>query len=224
MRFAVVALKGQDSAAAAPWLERLQPEVVVVIQNGVEHEAHIDHPRLVPAIINTAVERVAPGHLIHRAGDLLTLADRPGAAEFAALLDGTALHDEARARLPDRRLAQAPDQPRRQPDHGADAAAAPRSSTSPAIRELARGLLSEAVAIGRAEGAATRVRRRRPDARVLRRAPARHRLLDALRPPRRAPAGDRAARRARCCAPLRATGLPAPRVQALYALLGALNG
>src|SRR4051794_36337358 len=42
--FAVVALKGQDSAQAQPWLERLAPETVVVVQNGVEHEAHIAHP------------------------------------------------------------------------------------------------------------------------------------------------------------------------------------
>jgi 2-dehydropantoate 2-reductase len=86
--FAVVALKAQDSANARPWLERLAPATVVVIQNGVEHERHIAG---IPAIINTAVERLAPGRLQHSAGNTLTLADRPGAREFAALFAGTVI-------------------------------------------------------------------------------------------------------------------------------------
>ncbi|MBE2318496.1 2-dehydropantoate 2-reductase [Solirubrobacter sp. CPCC 204708] len=91
--FAVVALKAQDSAHAAPWLARLAvPETtIVVIQNGVEHDERLAPHAVVPAIINTAVERVAPGRLKHGAGDTLTLADRPGARAFAALLDGSVI-------------------------------------------------------------------------------------------------------------------------------------
>lgn len=88
--YVVVALKAQDCAHAAPWLATLAtPETtIVVIQNGVEHDTHFDAP-VVPAIINTAVERLAPGRLKHGAGDTLTLADRPGARTFAQVLDGT---------------------------------------------------------------------------------------------------------------------------------------
>jgi 2-dehydropantoate 2-reductase len=150
--FAVVALKGHDSAHAAPWLERLRPDVVVVLQNGVEHEAHIDHPRLIPAIANTAVERIAPGHLIHRAGDLITLADRPGAAEFAALLNGGALRTKLE---PDFLTAAWRKLLSNLAGNPITALTERRAEVfeDPAILELARGVLTEAVAIGRAEGA-----------------------------------------------------------------------
>ena len=67
VRFVVVALKAQDSAHAAPWLARLvgPDTTIVVIQNGVEHEARLASHAVVPAIINTAVERLAPGRLKH---------------------------------------------------------------------------------------------------------------------------------------------------------------
>src|SRR5262249_53889481 len=96
----VVTLKAMDSAAATPWLERLVgPEtVVVVVQNGVEHD-RVDArgAPLVPAIVYTAVERTEDGRLLHRAGDLVTLADVPGAAGFAALLAGSALRVQLEA-------------------------------------------------------------------------------------------------------------------------------
>jgi ketopantoate reductase len=126
VRFVVVALKAQDCGHAAPWLERLAPETVVVIQNGVEHDRV--GPDVVPAIINTAVERLAPGRLEHGSGDTLTLADRPGARLRAA--PGRHGHqDRPRGRLHDRRLAQAARQPGRQPghhDHGAAQRRLPR--------------------------------------------------------------------------------------------------
>ena len=63
-----------------------------MIQNGVEHDARLAPHAVVPAIINTAVERLAPGRLKHGSGDTLTLADRPGARAFAELLAGTPLN------------------------------------------------------------------------------------------------------------------------------------
>jgi 2-dehydropantoate 2-reductase len=152
VRFAFVALKGHDSAQATPWLERLEPEFVVVLQNGVEHETQIAHPRLVPAIANTAVERTAPGHLIHRAGDLITLADRPGAAEFAALLDGSALQTKLEG---DFQTAAWRKLLTNLAGNPITALTERRSDVfeDPPVRELARAVLEEAVAIGRAEGA-----------------------------------------------------------------------
>src|SRR3954469_19890125 len=85
---AVVTLKGHDNAAANPWLDALKATTVVVVQNGIEHEHGFD-AEIVPGIINTAVERTAPGRLVHRAGDQLTLG--PGGEMFAPLLDGSAL-------------------------------------------------------------------------------------------------------------------------------------
>ena len=60
VRFVVIALKAQDSAHAAPWLARLAgPDTtIVVIQNGVEHEARLAPHAVIPAIINTAVGAV----------------------------------------------------------------------------------------------------------------------------------------------------------------------
>ena len=51
VRFVVVALKAQDSASAAPWLARLAgPDTtIVVIQNGVEHDARLSPYAVVPA-------------------------------------------------------------------------------------------------------------------------------------------------------------------------------
>lgn len=152
--FVVVALKTQDSAHAAPWLAKLAtPDTtVVVIQNGVEHGAFIAAP-VVPAIINTAVERVAPGRLKHSAGDTLTLAaDRPGAREFARLLEGTAIR------------------PVLEPDFTTAAwrklfsnlAGNPVTTITerrsevfhlPEVRDLVLRLLEEALPVGRAEGA-----------------------------------------------------------------------
>jgi 2-dehydropantoate 2-reductase len=221
-RFAVVALKGHDSAAAAPWLEALRPEFVVVIQNGVEHEAVIRHPGLIPAIADTAVERVAPGHLIHRAGDLVTLADRPGAAEFAALLSGSALRTKLE---PDFKTAAWRKLLTNLAGNSITALTGRRAEVfeEPAIRELARGVLTEAVAIGRAEGAEL-------DSEDVDRTMAFYAAL----PP---DAGssmlyDRLAGRPLEIEPLvgavlRAAerhGLPAPRVHTLYALLTSIAG
>jgi 2-dehydropantoate 2-reductase len=156
--WAIVALKGQDSPAAGAWLAALvdSETVVIAVQNGVEHRQRIGpqaHGALVlPALANTAVERVAPGHLVHRAGDLLTVPDEPAAERFAGLLRASALRVQI------------------EPDFVSAAwrkllsnlAANPLTTLTsrrmevfadPPIRELALGLLREAVVIGRAEGA-----------------------------------------------------------------------
>ena len=124
----------------------------MVIQNGVEHDPRLAPHVVVPSIINTAVERVAPGRLKHGSGDTLTLADRPGAREFAALLDGGAINT---AIEPDfttaawRKLF-------------ANLAGNPLTTITqrrsevfqvPEAVELARRVLEEALPVGRAEGA-----------------------------------------------------------------------
>jgi 2-dehydropantoate 2-reductase len=158
VRWAIVALKGQDSPAAGAWLARLVDDdtVVIAVQNGIEHREricpHAHGAPVLPALANTAVERVAPGHLLHRAGDLLTVPDDSAAEGFARLLGGSALRVTI------------------EPDFVSAAwrkllsnlAANPLTAltnrrmevfANPMIRELALGLLQEAVVIGRAEGA-----------------------------------------------------------------------
>jgi 2-dehydropantoate 2-reductase len=147
-RHALVALKGHDNAAANPWLERLRPEVVVVVQNGVEHAQGIDRA-IVPGIINTAVER-APGKLVHRAGGRLTLA--PGGEAFTALLDGSAVEVVIE---PDFKTAA---WRKLLSNFGANPLTAITQRRSdvfrePVVRAFVLDLLAEAIAIGRAEGA-----------------------------------------------------------------------
>lgn len=157
-RWVVVALKAQHSAAAGPWLARLvgPDTVVVAMQNGVEHDErvgpHAHGAAVVPALANMAVERVEPGRVVHHAGRLINLADRPGAGEFAGLLAGSVLRAEIEADFTTaawRKLL-------------GNLAANPLTALTgrrmdvfaePRIRRLTVDLLREAVAVGRAEGA-----------------------------------------------------------------------
>lgn len=93
----VLSTKAQDSASAAPWLERLcTPQTTVaVLQNGISHEErvgpHAKGAAILPAIVYYNGERFAPDHvrLRHiRGHDLLVPAGLAGDA-FAALFEGT---------------------------------------------------------------------------------------------------------------------------------------
>jgi 2-dehydropantoate 2-reductase len=146
----LVALKAHDSAAAAPWIEALGGQVVAV-QNGVEHRENLGEDA-VPAIITAATERLADGRVHHRFGHRLVVPDEPAGARFAALFEGSIFDvelardfaTEAWRKL----LRNAAGNPitalteRRIDVFGDDG-----------IRELALGVLREAVAVGRAEGA-----------------------------------------------------------------------
>jgi 2-dehydropantoate 2-reductase len=158
MPWVIVALKGHDSPAAGPWLSALvrKDTVVVVVQNGIEQREriapHAHGAEVVPAFANTAVERVAPGRLVHRAGDLLVVAAAPAADSFARLLESSALRVMVEADFVSavwRKLL-------------SNLAANPLTTLSNRrmevfadhkIRELALELLREAAVIGRAEGA-----------------------------------------------------------------------
>src|SRR6478735_895167 len=195
---------------------------VGAIQNGIEHEAHIAHPRLIPAIANTAVERTAPGRLIHRSGNLLTLADRPGAAEFTALLKGSALDTKLE---PDFRTAAWRKLLSNVVGNPLTALTLRRAELfrDPAIRELALALAHEAVAIGRAEGA--RLTDEDPHTTLA--------FIDALPPGvGSSMLHDRLAGQPLEIDPLLGAALraarrhdvPAPRLQTLYALLTSVDG
>ena len=155
----LVTLKGQDTSAAGPWLERLVgagTQGVVVVQNGIEHRERLgdmagDAP-VVPAIIRAAVERVAPGHLLHRAAQEVTLEASDAGRRFAELLGPTVLdvvltpdfHTEAWRKL----LSNAAANPITALTDGRMEVFA-----EPGVSELVRALLEEAEAIARADGA-----------------------------------------------------------------------
>jgi 2-dehydropantoate 2-reductase len=147
---AIVALKTTDGPAARPWLAALAPDLVVAVMNGVEHEARVGVP-LVPALSYTAVERVAPGHLIHRAGNELVVAT--GGEAFAALFESTALRVSVTA---DFRTAAWRKLLSNLAGNPLTALTGARAAvfSLPSIRALALGLLREGAAAGRAEGAA----------------------------------------------------------------------
>ncbi|TNM62084.1 2-dehydropantoate 2-reductase [Aliirhizobium smilacinae] len=159
----ILCTKAQDSASAAPWLERLcTPQTTVaVLQNGISHEErvgpHAKGATILPAIVYYNGERFAPDHvrLRHiRGHDLLVPAGLPGDA-FAALFEGTPIDVGRSAEFITyqwRKLL-------------VNVIANPITALTrqrlgvfqrPDIQGLSLGVLREAVAVGRAEGAQLR--------------------------------------------------------------------
>jgi 2-dehydropantoate 2-reductase len=146
----LVALKAQDSPAAAPWIDTLGGQVVAV-QNGIEHRENLGQDAL-PAIITAATERVGEGRVRHRFGHRLQVPDEPASSRLATLFDGTIMdvdlvgdfHTEAWRKLLRNATAN--------PITALTRARMGIFQEEP-IRELARGVLAECVAVGRAEGA-----------------------------------------------------------------------
>lgn len=93
----VVAVKAQDTAGAAPWLERLvgAKTTVVVAQNGIGHEErvrpYVGQAAILPTLVYAAVERLGPGHVVYHSGNgaVVARSDRGGA--FEALYAGSGL-------------------------------------------------------------------------------------------------------------------------------------
>ncbi|HEX4212836.1 MAG TPA: 2-dehydropantoate 2-reductase [Candidatus Dormibacteraeota bacterium] len=154
----LLAVKGQDSAAAAPWLARLSgPETpVAVLQNGVDHEERVRRlapaAPVLPVLVYIAAERLGPGRVVHRLGGRFQVPAGDLALRFRDLMSGGGMEVEP---VDDfltaawRKLL-------------GNVAANPLTALTesrigvmrdPSMGELARGLLEEAVEIGRAEGA-----------------------------------------------------------------------
>ncbi|MDR3518379.1 MAG: 2-dehydropantoate 2-reductase [Azospirillaceae bacterium] len=154
----LLATKAQDSAGAGPWLSHLvgHGTTVVVLQNGVEHEDRVrplvGEAPIIPAVVYIAAERVGPGHIVHHLGNQIIVPRTEAAATFATLLAGgeldiTLVDDFVTAAW--RKLL-------------SNVAANPLTALTlrrvevlhdPAIHDLARGLLQEAVTVGRSVGA-----------------------------------------------------------------------
>ena len=91
-----LATKAQQTDAAAEWLRRScgpRTRAVVVMQNGVEHEArvraHVGNTPVLPAIVLCGAEAVAPGRVVHHGFANLEVATGALATDLAAIFAGT---------------------------------------------------------------------------------------------------------------------------------------
>lgn len=157
----ILATKAQDTAAAAPWLARLcgPGTRVAAFQNGIGHAARlapfVNGARVVPTIVYYNGERFGPGRMrFRRAGTAeLAVGDDADGQALADLLEGSTLRILRSAdvhTLGWRKLL-------------INAIANPVTALTlqrqavfrrDDIQGLCRGILDEAVAVGRADGAA----------------------------------------------------------------------
>jgi len=155
----LLATKAQDTAQAAPWLARLcdASTVVAVLQNGIDHVERVaplaGPARVLPTLVQVSAERVAPGRIVLHTGERLNVPDTPLGHALIELLTGSRLDmviDRDFQRSAWLKLF-------------GNLTANPITALTlrrigvmaePGIHELARGLLEEAVAVGRREGVA----------------------------------------------------------------------
>ncbi len=159
----VLCTKAQDVASAAPWLEKLcTPKTnVAVLQNGISHEERVGPyaggAAVLPAIVYYNGERLAPDHVRLRriSGHDLLVPAGPQSNAFAALFEGTPIDVGISAEFLTyqwRKLL-------------VNVIANPITALTRQrlgvfqrsdIQDLSLGILREAVAVGRAEGAQLR--------------------------------------------------------------------
>jgi 2-dehydropantoate 2-reductase len=153
-----VTTKAQDTASVGPWLERLVEETttVLVVQNGVNHEQRlrglVPLEQVVPALAYIGAEQQQPGWVIYRGGNLLVLPSTPTAAGIAEAFTASPLL----ARLePDFKTAAWKKLLGNLVANPLTALAMGRIGVlhRPDMRQLADGLLDEALAVANAEGA-----------------------------------------------------------------------
>jgi 2-dehydropantoate 2-reductase len=154
----LLATKAQDTAGARPWVRALcrSGTKVVVLQNGIDHAERlgdaISKEAILPAVVNCGAERVAPGHVVHHQASRLTVPAGEMARRLGELFSGTGVQVvETTDFLSEswRKLL-------------ANVAVNPLTALTmrriavlrePDLKELARGLVTEALAVGRASGA-----------------------------------------------------------------------
>ncbi|MEJ1969859.1 MAG: 2-dehydropantoate 2-reductase [Rhizomicrobium sp.] len=155
----LVCVKSHQTPAAAGWLKALVgPHTrVAVLQNGVEHRAHVapylpDGTQVVPVVVAIPAERVGLGEIEMHGGAQLTVPDDAAARDFAALFDGSfiraATDDDFTTRVWEKLCLNCAG--------GALSALALRPdalASSPEMTALGMRFIAETMAVGRAEGA-----------------------------------------------------------------------
>ncbi|MBA8825717.1 2-dehydropantoate 2-reductase [Saccharopolyspora lacisalsi] len=152
----VLTTKVQDAASAAPWLHRLDDghTPLVVAQNGIEHRESVASLGLrfplLKSLMYVAAERVSAGNIVRRSGIRLVTEATDLGHRFGDLFDDIDLervedfHTETWRKLLTNLAA-----------NPVTALTLRRLDVfrTTEVRELSGGVLSEAVAVGRAEGA-----------------------------------------------------------------------
>ncbi len=154
-----VTTKTQDTPGAAVWLAHLcrSDTLTVAAQNGLDRAEAlrplIPAGEVVSALLYIAAERIGPGRIAHYAGNRVVVPAGPTGVRIADLLGSS--HLEARM-IHDFRTAAWRKLLGNVVANPLTVLTMRRTDVlrEPAVAELARGLVREAVAVGRAEGAA----------------------------------------------------------------------
>lgn len=154
----IIATKAYDNGSAAAWLPYLADDrtLVAILQNGVDQtdrfSRYFDARRIVPAVVDLPVDRIAHGCLRQRRAGSLRVPDTVNGRDFCALFRGSSLDVRT---VEDFLTASW----RKLCTNCAGAATALAGSSDAVARDasaanLAALLASECAAVGRAEGAA----------------------------------------------------------------------
>ena len=158
---AIVAVKAHGTAAVAHWLRALAHPgtTVLVAQNGVEHRERVQPyagpARIVPGVAYLNVERTAPGQaILRRVGALdLALPDDAAGVALAAELNAGGMRTSTEADLKTVAWAKLLTNITANPLTALTGRRA-EVMRDPGIEHIARRIMTEAVAVGRADGAA----------------------------------------------------------------------
>lgn len=154
----LLATKAHQTAAASGWLQAAcgPDTTVVVLQNGVEHEARVapfvGSATVVPAVVYCGAEVVAPGRVVHRSNGFLIAPEGDRGRALAELYEGTG----AGIRLTrDFGSAQWKKLVSNVVANGITALTGRRMEVmrTPAVAELGRAVVREGIVVARAEGA-----------------------------------------------------------------------
>lgn len=153
-----LATKTQDSQGAGAWLDRLRGACsrIVLLQNGIDAADEIrpltGSTVLIPTVLYTGAERVAPGHVVHYGGDRVEVAQGADGRSFARLMQagpiGVSLQADFKTAAWRKLMCNIAVNP-------ITALSLSRLSVlnRPGMADLARGLMREAAAVGRCAGA-----------------------------------------------------------------------
>jgi 2-dehydropantoate 2-reductase len=154
----LLATKAHQTPGAAGWLRALATTrtTIVILQNGVEHEervrAYANGATLLPAVVDCRAAKIGPGRIIQRTPAEIVVPATDAGRNFVALCEGTALRVHTTtdfATVAWRKLCV-------NVAGGAITALTDRTLgivRRPDVAEVARDLIRECIAVGRAEGA-----------------------------------------------------------------------
>lgn len=154
----LLATKAHQTPGTAGWLRALARTrtTIVILQNGVEHEervrAYANGATLLPAVVDCRAGRIEPGRIMQRTPAEIVVPATNAGRNFVALCEGTAVGVRATtdfATAAWRKLCV-------NVAGGAITALSDRTLgvvRRPDVAEVARDLIRECIAVGRAEGA-----------------------------------------------------------------------